>query len=108
MKKQNKIIVCLSHSDKERALLVAKSLVKLGFARTPGDAKKIVALSPFDVDLPTAYFVAAESFNFRKSANTTQRLYEMAARGFLVVVGAKRIPPEMEFMCDIYTSADFD
>ena len=108
MKKQNKIIVCLAPSEQERLTMVAKALVKLGFARTPGDAKKIIAITPFDVDLPTAYFVAAQSFNFRKSANTTQRLYEMAARGFLVLIGAKRIPPEMEFMCDIYYSVDFD
>ena len=88
--------------------MVAKSLVKFGFARTPGDAKKIIAISPFDIDLPAAYFVAAQSYNFRKSANTTQRLYEMAARGFLVIIGAKHIPSEMEFMCDIHTIADFD
>ena len=108
MKKQNKIIVCLSSSDHDRLDMVAKALVKLGFARTPGDAKKIIAITPFDVDLPTAYFVAAQTFNFRKSENMNQRLYEMAARGFLVLVGAKRIPPEKEFMCDIYTIADFD
>ena len=108
MKKQNKIIVCLAPSEQERLAMVAKALVKSGFARTPGDAKKIIAITPFDVDLPTAYFVASQNFNFRKSANMTQRLYEMAVRGFLVVTGAKRIPPEMEFMCDIYYSADFD
>lgn len=108
MRKQNKIIVCLSSSEQERLSMVAKSLVKFGFARTPGDAKKIIAFSAFDVDLPTAYFVAAQNYNFRTSANTTQRLYEMAARGFLVIIGTKRIPPEMEFMCDIHTIADFD
>jgi hypothetical protein len=88
--------------------MVAKTLVRFGFARTPSDAKKIIAFTPFDVDLSTAYFVAAQSYNFRSSANLTQRLYEMAARGFLVVVGATRIPREMEFICDIYHPSDFD
>ena len=63
--------------------------------------------SVFDVDLSTAWFVAAKTFNFRASANTTQRLFEMAVRGNLVLLGAKKIPPDMEFLCDIYTSADF-
>lgn len=108
MRKQHKIIVCQSHSEQERQTMVAKTLVKHGFARTPSDAKKIIAFSPFDVDLPTAYFVAAQSYDFRSSANLTQRLYEMAARGFLVVVGVKRVPREMEFICDIHTIADFD
>ena len=108
MRKQNKIIVCQSHSEQERQTMVAKTLVKHGFARTPSDAKKIIAFSPFDVDLPTAYFVAAHTYNFRTSTHTTQRLYEMAVRGFLVVVGAKRVPGEVEFLCDIHTIADFD
>jgi hypothetical protein len=32
----------------------------------------------------------------------------MALRGNLVLVGAKKIPPEMEFMCEIYTVSDFN
>lgn len=98
----------MSPSEQERLTLVAKLLVKVGFARTPGDAKKIISSTIFDIDFSTAYFVASQSFNFRASANITQRLYEMAARGFLVVVGCRCVPAEMEFMCDIYTSADFD
>jgi hypothetical protein len=106
MKKSNKIIVCLSSEAEERSTMIAKLLIRVGFARTVGDAKKIIAFSVFDVDLPAAYFVAAQTFNFRSSAHTTQRLYEMAVRGNLVIVGAKKIPPEMEFMCEIFTAAD--
>ena len=108
MKKPNKILVCLSPFEEDRISMVAKLLVKFGFSRTQGDAKKIIAFSAFDVDLTSAYFVAAKTFNFRTSANTTQRLFEMALRGNLVLVGAKKVPPEMEFMCEIYTISDFN
>jgi len=108
MKKSNKIIVCLSQHEDERLQMIARLLVNFGFALTTGDAKKIIAFSPFDIDLATSYFVAAKTFNLRTSANTTQRLFEMALRGNLVLVGVKRIPPEMEFMCEIYTVSDFN
>ena len=108
MKKSNKIIVCLSNFEDDRISMVAKLLVKFGFARTPGDAKKIIAFSVFDIDLTSTWFVAAKTFNFRASANTTQRLFEMALRGNLVLLGAKKVPPEMEFMCEIYTVTDFN
>jgi len=106
MKKSNKIIVCQSAFEEDRINMVAKLLIKFGFARTLGDAKKIISFSPFDIDLSGAYFVAARAFNFRTSANTTQRLFEMALRGNLVLTGAKKVPPEMEFMCEIYTVND--
>ena len=105
--KKNKIIVCLSPFEDARISMVARLLVKFGFARTPGDARKIIAFSPFDIDLASAYFIAARTFNFRTSANTTQRLFEMALRGNLIITGAKKVPPEMEFMCEIYTEPDF-
>jgi hypothetical protein len=107
MKKSNKIIACQSQFEEDRLTMVAKTLVRAGFARTPGDARKIISLTPFDVDLPTAYFVAAKNYNLRSSPITTQRLFEMAIRGNLVVIGVKRIPPEMEFMCEICTIDDF-
>ena len=108
MKKPNKIIVCLSPFEDARTGMIAKLLVKFGFARTQGDARKIIAFSVFDTDLAVSWFVAAKTFNFRASANTTQRLFEMALRGNLVLVGAKKVPPEMEFLCEIYTASDFD
>jgi hypothetical protein len=108
MKKPNKIIVCLAQTEEERYRMISRLLVNCGFARTPHEARKIIALSPFDVDLPGAYFVAALNYNFRTSRHTTHRLYSMAVNGNLVVVGSKRVPPEMEFLCEIYTTADFD
>jgi hypothetical protein len=107
MKKSNKIIVCLSQSEDDRYRMISRLLVNCGFARTPHEARKIIALTPFDIDLPGAYFVAAVNYNFRTSFHTTHRMYAMAISGNLVIVGAKRVPPEMEFMCEIYTTADF-
>ena len=108
MKKPNKIIVCLSNNEEERLQMVARLLVNFGFARTNGDAKKIISFTPFDIELSGAYFIASKTFNFRTSSNTTQRLFEMALRGNLVLVGAKKIPSEMEFMCEIHTISDFN
>jgi hypothetical protein len=107
MKKKNKIIVCQSSFEEDRNMMVAKTLVNFGFAKTPGDAKKIMAYSVFDIDLDTTFFVAAGTFNFRKSPNTTYRLFEMALYGNLVVVGTNKLPSDLEFMCDIYTINDF-
>ena len=45
MKKPNKIIVCLSQSEDERLLMISRLMVSFGFARTNGDAKKIIALN---------------------------------------------------------------
>jgi hypothetical protein len=51
--------------------------------------------------------VLAETCNLRESPATTQRLYELAATGIAVIVGAKRVPPELEFLCEIFTPQNF-
>lgn len=107
MKKSNKIIVAVGADRNRRAAMVARIAVNLGFARTPGDAGKIVRQSPYDFDLANGYFVLAETYNLRESPVTTQRLYELAATGLAVVIGARKVPPEMEFLCEIYTPQNF-
>jgi hypothetical protein len=107
MKKSNKIIACQSAFEEDRLTMIASLLVRAGFARTPGDARKIVAPTPFDIGLPGTFFVAAKTYNLRSSPATTQRLFEMALRGNLVLLGVRKIPHEMEFMCEIYTIEDF-
>ena len=99
MKKSNKIHACLSHFEEDRLTMIARLLVRAGFARTNGDARKIIAATPFDIDLATAWFVAAKTYSLRSSPATTQRLFEMAIRGNLVIIGTPKIPREMEFMC---------
>jgi hypothetical protein len=107
MKKQNKIIVAISPDAGERQQMVRKLAIIHGFARTPSDAGKIVRQSPHDYDLSTAYFVIADSYNFRESPTTTYRLIEMAARGIAVIVGTRRLPKEAEIYCTDYKPEDF-
>ena len=97
--KSNKIIVAVSPSDGQRAELVRRVAVQLGFARTPSDAAKIVRQSAHDFDLAQAYFVLAYTYNLAQSPVTTQRLFELAARGVAVVVGVKRLPAAFEPFC---------
>jgi hypothetical protein len=107
MKKANKIIACVSGDTQSRRSMLCRLAVYHGFARTQGDAAKIIRATPFDFDLGLCYFVLAENYNLRESPATTQRLYELAARGLFVAIGTKRVPPELELICDIYNPNDF-
>ncbi len=87
--------------------MIKQIIVDIGFARTPSDAAKLIRDTPYDVDFANAYFVFADIYNFRDSNITTQHLYEMAARGFAVVVGVKKLPPEHEFLCTAFYPENF-
>jgi hypothetical protein len=100
--KQNKIIVAVSPSDAQRTEMVRRIAVRLGFAKTPSDAAKIIRASVHDFDLAQAYFVLAQTYNLAQSPITTQRLFEMAARGVAVVVGVKRLPAAFEPFCTAF------
>ena len=100
--KQNKIIVCISTDDSERQAMVKRVLVKKGLANTPGDASKIMKGSPDDFDLAGCYFVAAGLYNLASSQMITHQLYRLAASGMLVVIGAKKLQTNFEFMCEPY------
>lgn len=107
MKKENKIIVVVDPDPDTRRMLIARLSAQLGFAKTTSDAAKIIRSTPYEYDLVTSYFVLAHTYDFRKSNITTQRLYEMAARGMAVIVGANRLPAEFEFCCQVYFKEDF-
>lgn len=107
MKKENKIIVVVSADQDLRHIMLQHLAVELGFAQTRGDAGKLIRQSPHDYDLANCYFVLAANYNLRESPVTTQRLFELAARGLAVLVGCRRIPPEMEFLCTAYYPQDF-
>lgn len=107
MKKQNKIIVAVAPNDDTRRELLAKMAVELGFALTPGDAKKIIRLSVDDIDLDTAYYVLALNHTFRGAVVTNQKLYEMAARGIAVIVGVRAISREYQFLCEPHYPSEF-
>jgi hypothetical protein len=107
MKKVNKIIIAVSPDRNQRLAMLQRIAVDLGFAKTPGDAGKIIRQTPYDYDLANCYFVLAETYNLRESPITTQRLYELAVTGIAVIIGAKKIPTEMEFLCEIYLPHNF-
>ena len=76
-------MVIVAPSADDRELLISRLAVRLGFAKVPSDAKKIIRKDIYSVDLATAYFVLCSNYSFRSSIITTQRLYELAARGSL-------------------------
>ena len=107
MKKENKIMVVVSGEEKTRLQMIKRLAIDLGFAITVTDAGKIIKATPHDFDLSQAYFVLAGTYNFRESPATTQKLYELAARGICVIVGVKKMYPEFEFICSQYYPSDF-
>lgn len=100
--KKNRIIVALCPDDEIREKMIRKIAVKLGFANTEGDARKIIREKLTDYEIPDSYFILANHYSMRQSPETTQRLYRMALNGMAIVIGVKRIYPEHEFMCEIY------
>ena len=100
--KNNKIIVCISTDDTERISMVRRVLVKKGLANTAGDAAKLIKPSAGDFDLGDCYYVAASLYNLASSQFITHQLYRLAASGVLVVVGAKKLQTNFEFMCEPY------
>ena len=106
IKKENKIMVIVAPSADDRELLISRLAVRLGFAKVPSDAKKIIRKDIYSVDLATDYFVLCSNYSFRSSIITTQRLYERAARGICVVVGVKSLPREYELISQVFYPDD--
>lgn len=105
--KTNKIHAAISPDLDTRTAMVKQIIVDLGFARTRSDAAKLLRDNPYDADYANAYFLFAANYNLRDSIITTQKLYEMAARGFAVVVGMKKLQPELEILCTAHFPEDF-
>jgi hypothetical protein len=106
IKKENKIMVVIAQSSDDRELFISRLAVRLSFAKVPSDAKKIIRKDIYSFDLPTAYFILCSNYNFRGSVITTQRLYELAARGICVVVGVKSLPREYELISQVFYPDD--
>jgi len=104
MQKQNKIIVAVSSDPVIRKKILQKLAVECGFALTPGDAGKLIKPTPYECNVPGAFFVLCHLHNFRQSPAINQQLYEMAARGMAVIVGSKKLPAEVEFITEAYYS----
>ena len=99
------VVVC--KDIKERKRIMAQLLVKLGFARIPSDAAKLIQNDIYSVDLPTAYFAFVLDYSMRGTPTTNAKLFEMAARGIAIVVGANTLPREMEFCCEAFYPEHF-
>ena len=97
-------MVVIAPSSDERELFISRLAVRLGFAKVPSDAKKIIRKDIYSFDLPTAYFILCSNYNFRGSVITTQRLYELAARG--ICVGVKSLPREYELISQVFYPDD--
>lgn len=106
IKKENKIQVVIAPTVQEREKMIARLAIRYGFAQIVSDAVKIIRKDIYSFDLSTTYFVLCSSYNFRGSVITTQRLYELAARGICVIVGAKSLPREYEFVSQTFYPAD--
>lgn len=106
IKKENKIQVVIAPTIQEREKLMARLAVRYGFAQIASDAAKIIRKDIHSFDLSTAYFVLCSNYNFRGAVITTQRLYELAARGICVIVGVKSLPREYEFVSQTFYPGD--
>lgn len=99
-------MVVISPDHNVREQMLRHLIVRIGFAAIPSDAKKIISQDIYSIDLNTAYFVFCTKYSFRVSTLTTQRLYEMAARGIAVAVGVSKLPREVEFICQSFYPED--
>ena len=99
-------MVVVAPEAAQREELLSRLVVRLGFARIPSDAAKIIRKDISSFDLSTAYFVLCSSYYFRGSIVTNQRLYELAARGICVVVGVKSLPREYEMIAQVFYPSD--
>lgn len=106
IKKENKIQVIIASTAEERERLIARLAVRYGFAQIASDAAKIIKRDIYSVDLSTAYFVFCSNYNFRGAVITTQKLYELAARGICVIVGVKSLPREYEIVSQVFYPGD--
>ena len=57
-------MVIVAPSADDRELLISRLAVRLGFAKVPSDAKKIIRKDIYSVDLATAYFVLCSNYSF--------------------------------------------
>lgn len=107
IKKENKLMLAVSADPDERSALVRRLAIECGFALTPSDAAKIITQNIYDIDISKAFFIIADNYNFRGGVITTQRLYELAARGICVILGVRSIPREYQFICSAFYPSDF-
>ena len=95
-------MVCVSPNPGERIKMLSAVAVQCGFAFIPSEGRKLIANSIDDIDIPSAYFVLADNYDFKVSDATNQRLFEMAARGIAIIVAVRKLPSVYEAFCTVY------
>lgn len=106
IKKENKIMVVVAHSQADRERMIASLAVRFGFARIQSDGLKLIKKDIFSFSLGISYFVMCSTYNFRGASITNQKLYEMAARGLFVCVGVRALPREYELISQAFYPED--
>ncbi len=95
-----KVIYCCIHdSPTIRRKMIAVQATRMGLAAVPSDALKIVRHELYDADLQSDYILLFDTVNLASASWIVQTLYRRALMGAPVVIGTKRIPKGMEFMC---------
>ena len=105
--KDNKIIVVVADTPEDRAKMIATVAIARGFARTAGDAMKIVRAFTQDFDINTSYFILAATHNFDYSPISFEMLYRQAALGLCVAIGVKKLPSRYLGFCNVLYKSDF-
>lgn len=105
--KPRKINVVFSSDPSRRRVLAAALAVRLGFARTRSDARKIIVpVVDEDILASDPYFVLADFFDFRHNPELVPRLYSLANAGIAVVVGTSYLPEKYRFLCEVWYESD--
>lgn len=76
-------MVVIAQSSDDRELFISRLAVRLGFAKVPSDAKKIIRKDIYSFDLPTAYFILCSNYNFRGSVITDTAALRACRKGYL-------------------------
>lgn len=95
--KHFKITTVVSGNVSDRRNKLRKAVVDCGLAKVPSMAEHLIKESIDEVDFDNAYFVVVDNFRFDQEYNI-RRLYEMAAKGFAVIVGTKSVPAKYEWI----------
>jgi len=101
LQRKNRVMVALATEKDTRNRLLQEMMVNAGFCKISSDARKIIEKGINDVDLDTAFFIAAYDFRFNESHVISQRLIRMAMQGVPVFISTKHVPNQYLQFCEI-------
>lgn len=102
-----RIFLVVAPDEQQRRQMVETLAVRHGFALTRSDARKIIR-SGLDEQIlvEDPWFVLAATVHPRVSTQVYIHLYRIALSGRFVLIGASRVPRDMDFMFEVVTPAD--